>query len=100
MTLGQKRFEANNGVGVLRDDVIVQAAIVRPIMKCEINLHSSAFACSELNLLSGYCEMTSRTPTMAFYDAQSSLRGFPRHYLNASLIRKVGKKGEMRRSDW
>ena len=70
-------------------------------MKCEINLHSGAFACSKLNLLSGYCEMTStRTPTMAFYDAQSSLRGFPRHYLNASLIRKVGKEGEMRRSDW
>ena len=75
------------GVRVLRDDVIVRAAI-EAHNKCEINLHSGAFACSELNSLSGYCEMTSRTPTMAFCDAQSSLRGFPRHYLNASLIRK------------
>ena len=57
-------------------------------MKCEINFHYGALACSEQNSLSGYCQVSSRSPTMAFYDTHSSLRGFPRNHSNASLITK------------
>ena len=48
---------------------------LRPIVKCEIYLHNGTLACLERNLLSGYYQVSSRLPAMAFYDAQSILRG-------------------------
>ena len=57
-------------------------------MKCEIDFHNGTLACSEQNSLSGYCQVSSRSPAMAFYDMHISLRGFPRNCSNASLITK------------
>ena len=57
-------------------------------MKCEIDLHNGALACLERNSLSGYCQVSSRSPAMAFYDMHNSLRGFQRNRSNASLITK------------
>ena len=42
-------------------------------MKCEIDFHNGPLLVQ---------------PTMAFYDGQNSLRGFPRNRSNASLITK------------
>ena len=42
----------------------------------------------EQNSLSGYCQVSSRSTAMAFYDAQNFPRGFPRKHSNASRIRK------------
>ena len=36
--------------------------------------------------LSGYCQVSSRLPAMAFYYVQSRLRGFPRNHSKALLI--------------
>ena len=59
-------------------------------MKCEIDLHSSALACLERNSLSGYCQVTALDGPLWHFmvHMQSSLRGFPRNCLNASLITK------------
>ena len=40
------------------------------------------------NWLNQYCQVSSRSPVMMFYDVQSSLRGFQRNGSNASLISK------------
>ena len=42
--------------GQQRDDVIVQAAIV----KCKIDLYNGALICSEQKLLTEYCQVSSR----------------------------------------
>ena len=57
-------------------------------MKCEIDFHNGTLACLERNSLSRYCQVSSRSPAMAFYDTHSSLRGFHRNCSNASLITK------------
>ena len=54
----------------------LQAATPRPIVKWEIDVRNGALACSEWNSLSGYCQVRSRPPVKAFFDVQSSLRGF------------------------
>ena len=75
---------------MLHDDIIIRAAIVS-IVKCEIDLYNSTLACSERNLLSEYCQVSSRWPAMVFHDAQSSLREFTRNLSNASLIMKIDR---------
>ena len=70
------------------NDVIIQAALEAHSEMCEIDLHHGALMCSEGNSLSGNCEVSSRLPAMAFHDAQSSPRGFPRNCSNASLVTK------------
>ena len=54
-------------------------------MKCEIHLHNGTLACLER---SGHCQVSSRSPGMAFDDGKSSLRGVPRNHSNASLVTK------------
>ena len=46
-------------------DVIVRAAI-EAIVKCEIDFHNGALACLEWNSLSGYCQVSSRSPLWHF----------------------------------
>ena len=43
---------------MLRDDIIIRLPL-RPIVKCEIDLHNSALACPEQNLLSEYSQVSS-----------------------------------------
>ena len=57
-------------------------------MKCEIDLHYGAVACSEKNSLNRLCQVKARLPAMAFDDGQSSLRRFPRNCSIVSLITK------------
>ena len=57
-------------------------------MKCEIDFHNGILACLERNLLSGYCQVSFRSPAMAFYETHSSLKGFQKNQPNASLIMK------------
>ena len=68
------------------NDVIIGAAMW-PIMKWKIDLHNGTLSCSKQKLRE-YYQVSSRLPAMAFYDAQNSLRGFPRNCSNVSLITK------------
>ena len=43
------------------NDVIIRAAIEVLIVKCEIDLHNGALACSEQNSLSGHHQVSSRS---------------------------------------
>ena len=63
--LQQRSLEASEASGCYMNDVIIWTAIA-----------------------SGYCQVSSRSPAMAFCDAQSSLRGFPRDRSKASLKTK------------
>ena len=67
------------------NDVIVHGAI-EAHSECEIDFNNGALTYLEQNSLSGYCQVSSRSPAMAFYDTHSSLRGFQRNCSNASLI--------------
>ena len=69
---------------MLRNDVIIRAAIVEG----EIDLHKQLSFVWKKTCLSGYCQVSSRSTAMAFYDAQSFPRGFPRKHSNTSRIRK------------
>ena len=47
---------------ILLDDVGLP---LRPVMKSEIDLHYGTLTCLECNSLSGYCQVCSKSPTMA-----------------------------------
>ena len=69
------------------NDVIIRAAIEAHSKRWN-RFTQTALVCLEQNSLSGYHQVSSRSTAMAFYDAQSFLRGFPRKHSNASSVRK------------
>ena len=81
----QRMLEASNQRYV--NDVVIQAAIVVH-SKVKIDLHYSPLACLEQNSLCGYCQVSSKLTTMAFFDLQNCSRGFPRKRSSALHIRK------------
>ena len=61
---------------------------LRPNNERWILFTQTALVCLEQNPLSGYCQVSSRLTTMAFYDTQTFPRKFPRKHSNTSRIRK------------